>query len=498
MRRFGKCVLLFVLVCGLGGIAHAAETGAFRAGLLANLPVFKDYSVARESSYDPTGGNADGRHDWPLQPGETRVMADIDGAGAITHIWITIASNDEKHLKHMVLRMYWDGEEHPSVESPIGDFFGLGHAKYYQYSSLPIQIGTDRGLNCFWRMPFSDGARVTVTNEGPIEGEAFYYYINYQKLDSVPSDAGRFHAQYRQEFPCTPGQNYVFVEAKGRGHFVGCNLSIHNRASGWWGEGDDMFYIDGAERPQLHGTGSEDYFCGAWGYGDPFSNLYFGAPLIEGKHAQNALWNVYRYHIEDPIPFTESIRATIEHGHANDRNDDFSSVAYWYQTEPHVPFPPLPKPEERFHTEATVFTEPWVRESELMAPLFQNEDVVAESTLEHGNFWSYGEHLLFRAEGPATYTAPLPISPSDAGQYGLEFWYTAGPDYGIGELWLNGKKVCDWDGFSSGKVVRKKLDPPGTITLLPEGNVIELRIVGKNEASTGFHAGWDCFRVNPR
>src|SRR5690606_35936223 len=120
----------------------------------------------------------DGRHDMPLQPGETRVMADIEGPGAITHIWITIATRDEDHLRTMVLRMYWDGEEHPSVEAPVGDFFGLGHARYYQYASLPIQIGTDKGLNCFWRMPFSAGARVTITNESDIPGGAYYYYVD--------------------------------------------------------------------------------------------------------------------------------------------------------------------------------------------------------------------------------------------------------------------------------------------------------------------------------
>jgi len=169
-----------------------------RTGLLADLPTYKTFTVGRESSFDPSGGNADGRHDWPVEPGETREIANIEGAGAITHIWITIASKDERHLKNLVLRMYWDGEKHPSVESPIGDFFGLGNNTYYQYSSLPIQIGTDKGLNCFWRMPFSDGARVTVTNDGPVATTSFYYYIDYQKYDRLPKDVGRFHAQYRR------------------------------------------------------------------------------------------------------------------------------------------------------------------------------------------------------------------------------------------------------------------------------------------------------------
>lgn len=481
-------VLLVLLV------ASAAAGSA-----LSELPALKGFRAARESSYDRTGGNADGRHDWPMQPGETRVMADIKGPGAITHIWITIATRDEKHLRNMVIRMYWDGEEHPSVEAPIGDFFGLGHGRYYQYASLPIQIGVDRGLNCFWRMPFGNGARVTITNEGAIPGIAFYYYVDYEALDAPPEEPTRFHAQYRQAFPCEGG-NYVFMEAEGQGHFVGCNLSIHNRAGGWWGEGDDMFYVDGEEQPSLHGTGAEDYFCGAWAYGEShtveFANPYFGAPLIEGGHAQNALWNVYRYHIEDPIPFTKSIRATIEHGTNNNRHDDYSSVAYWYQTEPHVPFPPLPAPEDRFHTEATIFVQPYAIEAELIAPLFQSEQVVVESMLDHGNDWSRGEQLAFTPTEPANFTAPLPTFPSDAGTYRTEWWYTTGPDYGICELWLNGEKVTGWDAYSPA-VKRVKLDRPVTSTIKPEGNVFEVRVTGKNAASKGYKIGLDCYLANP-
>jgi hypothetical protein len=502
MKRPATIKTLILVTAWMIAASLPAAPQDLPTGLLADLPHLKEFTAGRHSSYDPTGGNADGRHDWPLRPGDTRTIAEIQGAGAITHIWITIASKDENHLKNLVLRMYWDGEKTPSVESPIGDFFGLGHARYYQYSCLPIQIGVDRGLNCYWRMPFSNGARITVTNEGPVPCIAFYYYVDYQQYHALTDDVGRFHAQYRQAYPCPPGENYVFLEAEGRGHYVGCNLSIHNRAGGWWGEGDDMIYVDGSEKPQLHGTGSEDYFCGAWAYGEtfsqPFSNLYFGCPLNDGSHTQNALWNVYRYHIEDPIPFTKSIRVTIEHGHANTRKDDFSSVAYWYQTEPHAPFPPLPKPEDRLPSKATVYTESWAYEAEELARAFQKEEVVEQPMHEFGNFWSYGSQLLFRADGPAIYKAGLPTYPSDAGDYALEVWYTAGPNYGRAELWLNGAKVCEWDGFNANGVVRKKVEKPSPITIKPTGNIIELRVVGKNDASNGFLAGWDCYRVTPR
>jgi len=344
-RSVVACCVFVPMVCVCLG-AIAAGDDAVTGGLLGELPKLKDFKAARQSSYDPTGGNDDGRQDRPIKPGETREMAKIEGAGAITHIWVTIASDDKAHLKNLVLRMYWDGEETPSVECPIGDFFGLGHGRYYQYACLPIQIGTNNGLNCFWRMPFEKGARVTLTNDGPDPCKAFYYYVDYQQYDKLPADTGRFHAQYRQTYPCIAGQNYVFFEAQGRGHYAGCSLSIHNRADGWWGEGDDMIYIDGEEKPTFNGTGSEDYFGGAWCYGPAFSDLYLGCPL-RGEHKRDALWNVYRYHLADPIPFTKSIKVTIEHGHANDRSDDFSSVGFWYQTEPHAAFPPFPAAKDR-------------------------------------------------------------------------------------------------------------------------------------------------------
>ena len=491
-------------VCALASAVFGAQARAdtFTDGILGGLPRFKDFSVGRQSSVDPSGGNYDGRHDWPIKPGEVRTIAEIKGAGAITHMWTTIASKDEHHLKNLVLRMYWDGEEHPSVESPIGDFFGLGHGRYYQYACLPIQIGTDKGLNCFWRMPFANGARITVTNDGPVNCSDFYYYVDYQQFDKLPDDVGRFHAQYRQEYPCAPGQNYVLVDAVGRGHYVGCNLSIHLRAGAWWGEGDDMIYIDGEQTARLLGTGSEDYFGGAWAYDvlnpKTFSNLYLGFPFNEGGHTQNALWNVYRYHLEDPIPFTKSIKVTIEHGHANDRKDDFSSVAYWYQTEPHVPFPPLPAPADRLPSQATVFVEPWTKEAEALAPAFQNPAVTAQSTLEFGNYWSDGAHLFFSATAPTVFKAGLPTYKSDAGAYTLAVWYTAGPDYGQCELWINGEKSCAWDGFNAGGVVRKKLDTPGTMTIKESNNTIELRVVGKDDASSGYLAGFDCFLAEER
>jgi hypothetical protein len=175
---------------------------------------------------------------------------------------------------------------------------------------------------------------------------AFYYYIDYRELPELPSDTPCFHAQYRQEIPCQPLKNYLFLDATGHGHYVGCNLSILQRAMGWWGEGDDMIYVDGEKTPSLYGTGSEDYFSDAWGMRED-ENPFYGCPLQEPDFKTGSKATVYRFHVPDPIPFKKSIRVTIEHGHANNRSDYFSSVAYWYQSEPHKPFPVLPPMEDR-------------------------------------------------------------------------------------------------------------------------------------------------------
>jgi hypothetical protein len=334
-KRFVFCAVLAVL--------SIAAKPLVPQDLLENLGRPQEYRSLRVSSYDRTGGNRDA---LPIEPGTTAVLADIQGPGAIHHIWVTIAA-EPFYGRKLILRMYWDGEKNPSVEAPIGDFFGVGHGLNRSFSSLPINCSSEgRARNCYWFMPFQRSARVTVTNEGTEPVGAFYYYIDYRALKELPPDTPSFHAQYRQEMPCRPGQNYLLLEAEGRGHYVGCNLSILQRSMGWWGEGDDMIYVDGESSPSLHGTGSEDYFSDAWGMRED-ENPFYGCPLQEEDFQAGSKATVYRFHIPDPIPFQKSIRVTIEHGHANDRSDFYSSVSYWYQAEPHKPFPPLPFVSER-------------------------------------------------------------------------------------------------------------------------------------------------------
>ena len=333
---------------------------------LSTLAQAKDYVQHRASSYDRTGANADFRS---IAPGETLRLLDEDGPGLISHVWVTIASDDPHHLKALVLLMYWDGEATPSVETPIGDFFGLGLGDYYLYQSVPLSVGADKALNSFFPMPYQKHARITVTNEGSRKVDSFYFNIDYRAYSKpLSADLLYFHAQYRQAAPAQGWTNrwqsngdplvndkknlngegnYVWMEATGRGHFVGVTMSVLQNQDGWWGEGDDMFLVDGETTPSINGTGSEDYFLGAWDFGNhAFSYGSFGAP-VKGQEVAGGRSSVYRFHLDSPIPFAKSLRATIEHGHANHRSDNYFSVAYWYQTELHAAFPALPPLEQR-------------------------------------------------------------------------------------------------------------------------------------------------------
>lgn len=357
-----KKSLLAAFIFGLCSPALAQDL----SGWLTNLPQAKDYTQKRTSSYDRSGGNADYRK---IAPHETLVLMDEAGPGIITHIWTTMWTSSPTPLKALVLHMYWDNESVPSVEAPLGDFFGLGLGDYFIYQSAPLAVAPERSLNSFFPMPFQKHARITVTNEGAAEIPYFYFNIDYRACAKpLTADLLYFHAQYRQATPSkgwtnqwksngdqkveerknlNGEDNYKWMEAKGRGHFVGVTMSILQNQDGWWGEGDDMFFIDGESVPSINGTGSEDYFLGAFDFGDrPFSYPLFGAP-VKGEERAGSRSSVYRFHLDSPITFTKSLRATIEHGHANVRSDNYFSVAYWYQTEPHAPFPSLPALEDR-------------------------------------------------------------------------------------------------------------------------------------------------------
>ncbi|MCH7904313.1 MAG: DUF2961 domain-containing protein [Armatimonadetes bacterium] len=339
---------------------------------LSGLLKIVDAKSRRISSYDRSGGNADY---IKFKKGETAVLAEMDGAGIVKHIWVTISSKDEMARRNLVLRMYWDGQEHPSVEAPIGDFFGQGWGMKYNFISLPLAAAPKEGnaLVCYFSMPYGNGAKITVENQGPEDVDAFYYYIDYEEHASIGDDVPRFCAWYNQELTTPEGgvenewgifgdtpknpsdaANYLFCECEGTGHYVGVNYYVQNPGPVWYGEGDDMFVIDGESWPcSLHGTGTEDYFNQSWCPDEHYCHPYFGIAYAPGRGNDDPRFgwigktHNYRFHIEDPVRFRSSLRASIEHGHANCLTLGLSSVAYWYQTMPSKEFPALPSAEKR-------------------------------------------------------------------------------------------------------------------------------------------------------
>lgn len=361
-----------VLAAGAASAAlpdEAQAQGGTASGDAAFLPFYaraQNYKSLKQSSYDRTGGNADR---WQIPAGGVQEIFNATGPGVITHIWFTIASGSADHLKEIVIRGYWDGNAKPSVEAPIGDFFGLNLGQYQIYESEYLKCSPGRSLNCYFSMPYKRSARFTVTNEGSAQVGAFYSNIDYLTVPKLPDDVVYFHAQYRQATPnvavtgpnpkLNPDgkQNYTYMEARGKGHLMGVTLGVLQNANAWWGEGDDMIFIDDETKPAIIGTGSEDYFLGSWDFGglynaQPFAHTMYGAPIITSAERYGGRYCCYRWHGDNPVTFEKYLRHTMEHGHANDRADNFYSCAYWYQTAPYTDFPALPALAQRIVKQA--------------------------------------------------------------------------------------------------------------------------------------------------
>lgn len=298
-----------------------------------------------------------------VEPGETLVLADIDRPGAVQQIWLTTAN---LRWRDMILRIYWDGQAKPSVESPVGDFFCCGWNKYAQVSSLPVCVNPATAFNCYWEMPFRKSARIEIENRDPDTHGIIYYQINYTLTD-VPDDAAYFHAQFRRTNPLPYKTDYVILDGvAGRGHYVGTYMAWGVNNSGWWGEGEIKFFLDGDEEfPTICGTGTEDYFCGAYDF-DPgvldkeaeggyreFTTPYSGLPQVlkpDGRYKSQQRFGMYRWHLTDPIRFEKDLRVTIQalgwrteptNRRYLPRQDDIASVGFWYQSLPSAAFPAL-------------------------------------------------------------------------------------------------------------------------------------------------------------
>jgi hypothetical protein len=358
---------------------------------LSSLTTRQDARTARVSSWDQRGRNQDY---WTIGPGETRLLADLQGPGQITHLWMTqfcrrqlgpglldpqdtagaapvleihnaLGLNweqpDPDYYRKVLIRITWDDQNEPAVLTPLGDFFGVGHCMPNSYSSALFTVsakpeeslifGGSAALNCWAPMPFNTRARIEIINENDLP-LAQYFYIDYELFrESLPEDTVYFHARWSRTDPCdgwgpdlqtnspetnvihlSDEGNFVVLETTGAGHYIGCNLSVHHRQGSWWGEGDDMIFIDDDTwPPSLHGTGTEDYFNHAWGM-QKNAFPYHGTIVHESDVPGYSV--TYRQHVVDPVRFASRIKVSIEHGHANHLSDDWAATAYWYQTLP--------------------------------------------------------------------------------------------------------------------------------------------------------------------
>lgn len=362
------------------------------ASSLSSLPLIQNARSRTINCENPTGepgrGGMAASHLGPsrkgspcftLKAGETATLAEMSGPGAINHIWITVTDKTSDAdcfvLRDVILRMYWDGEETPSVECPLGDFFASGFGVGARVNSLPIVVNPNRGFNCYFQMPFAKKAKITVESQHANDIGGFFYQVDYVLYDDpLPENTAYFHAQWRRQRCTTRQQDYVLLDGvTGRGHYVGTYLALTTLERYWWGEGEMKFYIDDdGDYPTICGTGTEDYFGGAWSFADQvdgrtveqtYCTPFMGYPY----HSRDdmAVHNryheadtppqrgFYRWHIMDPIHFRSHLRVTLQQigvGHRGlfERSDDVASVAYWYQAEPHAAFPPLMEKEDRW------------------------------------------------------------------------------------------------------------------------------------------------------
>jgi hypothetical protein len=469
------------------------------------LARLKNYSASRVSSDNRyVFSNDDSKR---IMPGETLVMADLPGPGMVTHIWVTIADNEFAWPRLLRLRVYYDGKKTPSVDSPLGDFFGVGHGNEADINSMMVRDSSyGRARNCYWPMPFHKACRITVTNEGNRYVRNCYYHVDWRKYASLPDDLGYFHAYYRQERPAVAGRNYAFLATRGRGHYVGTVMSVIQSQISWFGEGDDLFYVDGATHPQIYGTGTEDYFNDAWDL-RLASAPWTGTPIADGELVGARLTG-YRWHVPDPIPFTESIWAGIEHygwtanpdgsvrSGFEERPDYFSSVAFWYQDGVNEGL-----------------TEPPYGEARL--PLGNAQQIAVEDSLKNvttekgtasvqrGVDWGK-DLLVFTAQGKGA-KVNIPIDVAESGRYEIVIEVAQAPNYGDCEAYVDGKPTnvdtrkpaTSEIPFPGQPVFHNYLPeiyiavvrPLGWFDLAKGRHTVSLLCVGKDERSAGFDVG---------
>lgn len=441
MKFDGVRSVLRLLAGTLLGLALASAQAPSGLGDMLDLARSKDFAAFRSSSNNPDlMSNDDSKR--PI-PGETVVLADLAGPGVVTHIWLTVAASEYGWPRLLRLRVYYDGSVVPSVDVPLGDFFGVGHGQERALNSLMVRDSSGgRSRNCYWPMPFRKSCRVTVTNEGRRRVSNLYYHVDWRKVKDLSAGVCYFHALYRQELPAERGKPYAVLNVQGRGHYVGTVLNVVQAEPGWFGEGDDFFYVDGQKQASIEGTGTEDYFNDAWGLrvdGGP----YAGVTVAEGTGLGSRL-SAYRWHIVDPVPFTRSLRFDLEHAGwtfnqdgsvrsaFEERADLFSSVAFWYQAGVAEGLPEPPYGSARLpHGNAQQI------EVETALPEVKTEGGTAE--VQKDAFWSR-DLLLFRSKGPGA-KLHIPFQVAEDGDYELVAQVAHSLDYGTYAVMLDGKPL---------------------------------------------------------
>lgn len=448
---------------------------------------------------------------FTVPPGETHVLMDENGPGVITHIWLTFlgpepqnwAKQGAANHQEMLLRIYWDGADRPAVEAPVGDFFANAFGKRSEVTSLPVIVEDADSYNCFWSMPFRKSARIEIVNQSEKQISLLYYNIDWIKKDKLPKDTPYFYAQYRQEYPVQLGKDYVILDTKGKGHYVGTVLSVRSRSPAWFGEGDEKIYIDGESKASIWGTGTEDYFLSAWGL-KICSTPYFGVPYFDQWGIVGGHTSAYRWHLSDPLVFNTGIKVTMEHfgwispdenpdykaTSWNERQDDYSSVAYWYQTgkstfetrTPHARERKLPSL-ERVITYARDFTE-------------ATHHGEGEAVKQQLNFYD-GEQLFYKPQKPEVAWVEIPFEVKQKEPLRLLVNATKADDYGRYRISLNGVTLGGEVSFYSPKLVSEEVH---LLDFWPEPGQYTLRLecAGKVSASQGYNLGIESVRLRER
>ncbi|MBI3792913.1 MAG: DUF2961 domain-containing protein, partial [Gemmatimonadetes bacterium] len=475
------------------------------------LARLKDFQALRASSNNAdSASNDDSKR--PL-PGETVTLLEAAGPGVVSHMWITVAGNEYAWPRLLRLRVYYDGSTIPSVDAPVGDFFGVGHGMERELNSLAIRNSSSgRSRNSYWPMPFAKSVKVTITNEGRRRLYNLYYHVDWQKLKALPPNTAYFHARYRQALPTKAGAFYDILNVTGRGHYVGTVFSVVQAMPGWFGEGDDLFFVDGARKPQIEGTGTEDYFNDAWSL-RVADGPYAGVTVAEGTDVGSRM-TAYRWHLADPVPFTKQLRFAIEHvgwtfnpdgserSASEERPDLFSTVAFWYQQgiardQPEPPYGAARLP----HGNA--------RQIEVERDLTRVTATKGTLSVQKEVFWGK-DLLVLAATGPGA-RVDIPFDVAADGRYELVAQVGEAPDYGIYQVLVDGQPVRPSPGIETepganigaGTVIDgfyKEVfvgeDRLITWATLARGtHTVSFVCTGKNAQSTGFNLGLDALVV---